>query len=117
MEHGLIRKGKFHKKCDFLVFCKINRKNYILLIEMKSENATHIPEKIKSTKAIIAFLQELIQNYYQEDFSNFTQIAILFDKKDTKGRVINVPNNSDVSYKHQGFSRQTARTEINKFLG
>jgi hypothetical protein len=116
MEHGLIKKGQFHKKCDFLVFCKIGKRNYILLIEMKSEKSDNIPEKIKSTKVIIAFLQELIQQYYYENIKEFKQVAILFDKKDTKGRAVNAYNEWEVDYKHQGFETQHAITEIGKFL-
>lgn len=120
MEHGLIKKGRFHKKCDFLVFCKVTQqkrsRNYILLIEMKSKTADNIPEKIKSTKAIIAFLQELIQQYYYENIKEFKQIAILFDKKDTKGQAVDSDNEWKVDYKHQGFPTQDGTTEISKFL-
>ncbi len=108
------RKHHAHKKCDYLVFCKIGTNNYILLIEMKSEEAKHIPEKIKSTKAIVAYFIELINLYYGYELTHFKQIAILFDK--SVKRYITELEKDNVRYKHQGFKEQNGVTVIQPFL-
>ena len=61
-------------------------------------------------------MQELIQQYYYENIKEFRQVAILFDKKDTKGQAVHASKELQVDYKHQGFATQHATTEIRKFL-
>lgn len=99
------RKHHAHKKCDYLIFCKVKTKNYVLLVEMKSSEAKHIPEKMKSTKAIFAYFVELINLYYNYDeLKDFKQICILFDTNINK-RITEIER-ENVKYKHQGFGKQ-----------
>lgn len=123
-QDGLIKnsnKHHAHKRCDFLVFCKVKKQDYILLIELKSNKVENVPEKIKTTKAIIAFFAELLKQYYQLNIDTFTQIAILFDRKTHKttstGKAQNLLD-IDIICKHQGFDNKDkeCRTYINRFL-
>lgn len=103
------KKHHAHKKCDYIVFCRVDNTNYILLIEMKSEEAKHIPEKIKSTKAIVAYFIELINLCYNYEIEDFKQISILFDTSTNKS--ITELERGNVRYKHQGFyKKQDGRT-------
>jgi hypothetical protein len=115
-EENKNRKHHAHKKCDYLIFCKVKTKNYALLVEMKSDEAKHIPEKMKSTKAILAYFIELIKLCYNYDeLKDFKQICILFDTKANKG--IAELERENIIYKHQGFGKQQAgRTEIKHLI-
>lgn len=103
-EENQNKKHHAHKKCDYLIFCKVKTKNYVLLVEMKSDEAKHIPEKMKSTQAILAYFVELIYLFYNYDLSNFKQICILFDTNINK-RITEIER-GNVKYKHQGFGKQ-----------
>ncbi|TAG87895.1 MAG: hypothetical protein EAZ20_09630 [Bacteroidetes bacterium] len=110
------KKHHAHKKCDYLVFCKVKTKNYALLVEMKSNEAKYIPEKMKSTKAILAYFIELINLYYDYDeLKDFKQICILFDTNINK-RITEVER-GNIIYKHQGFGKQqNGRTQIKHLI-
>lgn len=104
-EENQNKKHHAHKKCDYLIFCKVKTKNYVLLIEMKSSEVKQIPQKMKSTKAILAYFIELINSYYDYDeLKDFKQICILFDTNTTRG-IVKVER-GNVIYKHQGFRKQ-----------
>jgi hypothetical protein len=108
------RRHDAHKKCDYLVFCRVNTQNYVLLIEMKSDEAKHIPEKIKSSKAILAYFIELIRLCYDYELTDFKQIAILFDKNSNKS--ITELERGNVKFKHQGFYKEQNGITLMKHL-
>ncbi len=108
--------SNIRKACDAVIFCRIKDKKYIFLVELKSEDADHIPEKIKSTKAFLDYLNSIVSKYYQIDLHEFTRISILFDRKVNKGKPNLVEKRAE-KYYHHGFNKPDDEVRILQFIG
>lgn len=114
---GTIFKDVKHigKACDAVIFCRVKDRNYIFLIELKSQKADYVPEKIKSTKAFLDYLGSLLSKYYQLDLKGFIQVSILFDRKANKGKP-NLVEKDEEKYYHHGFKNPDNEVRIRLFI-
>jgi len=97
---NLIPKGVWRKSVDAVIFGKVNKRDYIFLIEMKSKDTKGVSQKFKSSKAFISFLFTIFEEHYGVDVRENTKICcILFDRRVQKGR----PQTNDAGYRRYGF--------------
>jgi hypothetical protein len=112
--------------CDAVVFCeaevinKVPKQKYILLIELKTEDTDGVPEKIKSTKAFLIYLEAIFKAYYTSVFNNFKDykiVSILLHKKPQKKTLIAENTLQNELFLHQGFAKvENNETRIQAFI-
>lgn len=112
--------------CDAIVFCeasvinKVPKEKYILLIELKSEDTDGVPEKIKSTKAFLIYLEAILKAYYTNVFKNFSDykiVSIVLHKKPQKKTLISDNTLKNEHFLHQGFAKiENNETRIQPFI-
>ncbi len=110
---NLIPKGLWRKSVDAIIFAKVNKRDYIFLVEMKSRKADDVVEKIGSSKAFLSFVFTIFKEHYSIDIQEDVRIrSILFDRKLTKRR----PQINAKGYYHQGFDNTDNETMIRNFI-
>lgn len=109
----LIPKGLWRKSVDALIFGRVNERNYIFLIELKSRTADDVVEKIRSSKAFLSFLFTIFKEHYGIDIQENVRIrSVLFDRKVIKGK----PQINDKGYYQEGFAKTDNETRIRNFI-
>jgi len=110
---NLVPKGFWRKSVDAVIFAKVNKRDYIFLIEMKSRTADNVSEKIKSSKAFLSFLFTIFKEHYGVDIQEDVHIrCVLFDRKVIKGK----PQINDKGYYQEGFAETDNETRIRNFI-
>jgi len=115
----LINDGKYKKACDAIVFCKVNNKDYIFIIELKSNelDLNEVIQKFRNARGFIEYLRTIF-NYYHKlkvpDIDNDKIISILFDRKFTRKPVL-VEKHGE-KFKHQGFGNPHNEVNIRRFV-
>ncbi len=119
----LLKEGRVRKAMDAILFCRMRKegekkaKDYVLLIELKSNDKGGIKEKIKSSKAFLGFIKVALNQYYQIDLTSFIELSILFDRKVTKrGGLPDKIALGDATYFHKGFKKQDNEVWLREFL-
>jgi len=95
--------GDIRKAVDAVLLCRVDKFNYIFLFEMKTKRVESIPEKIKSSRAFLAFLQSILKSYEAIDISTFKMINVVFHTKVSKGKPDKVYKKG-VEYLRYGFN-------------
>jgi hypothetical protein len=115
----LINEGKYKKACDAILFCKVNNKDYIFIIELKSNelNLNEVIQKFRNAKCFIEYLRVILKCYHNidiPDIDNNKIISLLFDRKLTRKPTI-VDKNGE-KFKHQGFGNPNNEVDIRRFI-
>lgn len=110
----LIPEGLWTQSVDAVIFAKVNKRDYIFLIELKSNKSKKpIDGKFKSSKAFLSFLFTIFKEHYDIDIQKNVRIrSVLFDRKLNDGR----PQINDKGYYHEGFAGTDSETRIRNFI-
>lgn len=104
------------KAVDAVLFCKVAGQATIFLIELKSNRVEQIAEKMKSSKAFIAFLTSFLSSYEKIDLSKFQIKSILFDRNVRKGKQPQTRINKDETFYHYGFKKLDNEVHVRVFI-
>jgi len=115
----LINDGKYKKACDAILFCKVSNKDYIFIIELKSNelDLKEVIQKFRNTKGFIEYLRVILKSYHNleiPDIESNKIISILFDRKLTR-KPTPIEKNGE-KFKHQGFGCPNNEVDIRRFI-
>ncbi len=109
---SLLIRNKFYKVCDYIIWAKFQEHNILLIIELKSQTNGHVPEKFKSTKAFISYLNCLIEQYYNIQLNQeFKLIPLLINDKIKK----NIIPINEYGFYHKGIGQNVIYDIKNDF--
>jgi len=110
---NLIPKGLWRQSVDAVIFGKVNKHDYIFLIELKSNESGGVEKKFKSSKAFLSFLFRIFKEHYDLDIQEDVRISsIRFGRNLNDGR----PEINDKGYYNQGFAKTDNETWIRNFI-
>ncbi len=113
----LIKDGYLKKACDAIVFCKIKQQDCIFLIELKSNTASHIPEKMKNGYAFIEYLRSIFLKYHGLNIKNgFQIIPVLFDRKPSSRSNPSKRKLKGINFFHKGFGKPVGKVDLRIYL-
>jgi hypothetical protein len=107
IENSLLIAENIRKSCDYIVWAEFEGQKIILLIELKSKNNDEVPDKFRSSKAFIAYIKSLLQEFYNFSIENYEIIPLLLNVKANK-----IIRKVDNSYFCKGFHEK--KTEKQK---
>jgi hypothetical protein len=113
---NLVKDGFLKKSCDAIIFAKIKGINYSILVELKSQRRTSIPEKFKNCIAFFEYLKSIYKHYYQNDLNNFKQINLLFDRQTNSRNTSFEGKIEGICIKHRGFGKNKGSIDIRSLI-
>lgn len=107
--------GYARKSGDAVLFCQVKEQAYIFIFELKSNTAREIPEKFKSSRAIIDYLESVIEAYHELNFRKYELILVLFDRRVVRNQP-NVVVQRGITFVHQGFRRRDNEIRVEAII-
>jgi hypothetical protein len=115
---NLILKGNYKKSCDALLFCRVGSQNYVLIIELKSNeyDMKEVLSKFRNARATLDWMMNMFKAYHGSDlpFDGTRVIPVLFDRKLTKGA--SKQDSKGYKFIHYGFGKPDNEGNIKSII-
>ncbi len=82
---SLLIEKDIRKKCDYIIWAKLDGQKIVLLIELKSKKNKDTLSKFKSSKLFLEYFNSILKEYYDKKIINFDKtINLLINNKSAK---------------------------------